>query len=226
MPRPGRRRGFDNLGVAAPLDRVQSLLRELTIDLVDVGRSIDVGQVDLVKRHHDRHVGGLGVGDGLDGLRHHSIVGGDNQDDDIRDIGASGTHRGERFMPRRIDECDRAAIGLDLVSADVLGNSAAFGIDDIGLANTVQERRLAVVDVAQDRDDRGSRHEILRGTGRSKRVKEVVFGGALVNDVELDAKLEREHGRHILVEGGVDGGELVHSHQLADQIVGLDADRQ
>ena len=59
-----------------------------------------------------------------------------------------------------------------------------------------------------------------------ERVEQVVFGGALVNDLELDAEFEREHGRHFLVERGVDGGELVHCHQLADQIVGLDPDRQ
>ena len=166
------------------------------------------------------------MGDGLDGLRHHSVVGGDNQDDDIGDVGASGTHRGECFMPRRIDESDRPAVGLDLVSADVLRDAAAFGIDDVGLANTVQERSLAVVDVAQDRDDGGPRHEVFRRAGGRERVEQVVFGRAVVNDLELDAKLEREHGRHIVVERGVDGGELVHSHQLADQIVGLDPDRQ
>ena len=202
------------------------LLRELAIDLVDVGRRVDVGQVDLVERHHDRHAGRLGVGDGLDGLGHHTVVGGDDQDDDVGDVGASGTHRGERLVARRIDERDRAAVGLDLVSADVLGDAAALGIDDVRLANPVQERRLAVVDVAQDRDDRGPRHEVLRRAGGREGVEQVVFGGALVNDLELDAELEREHGRHLVVERGVDRGELVHCHQLADQVVGLDSDRQ
>ena len=76
------------------------LLRELAVDLVDVGRSVDVGQVDLVERHHDRHAGRLGVGDGLDGLGHHAVVGGDDQDDDVGDVGASGTHRGECLVAR------------------------------------------------------------------------------------------------------------------------------
>ncbi len=58
-----------------------------------------------------------------------------------------------------------------------------------------------------------------------ERVEQVVLGGARVNDLELDAELQGEHDRQLVVERGVDGGELVHSHQLADQIVGLDADR-
>ena len=171
---------------------------------------VDVGQVDLVERHHDRHAGRLGVGDGLDGLGHHAVVGGDDQDHDIGDVGAAGTHRGERFMARGIDERDRPAVGLDLVSADVLGDAAALGIDDVRLANAIQERRLAVVDVAQDRDDRRPRHEVLRRAGGRERVEQVVLGRAQVNDLELDAKLESEHGGHVVVERGVDGGELVH----------------
>ena len=47
----------------------------------------------------------------------------------------------------------------------------------------------------------------------------------VVNDLELDAELERQHDRQLVVERGVDRGELVHPHQLADQIVGLDPDR-
>ena len=56
-------------------------------------------------------------------------------------------------------------------------------------------------------------------------VEQVVLGRALVDHLELDAELEGEHGGHLVVERGVDGGELVHGHQLADQVVGLDADR-
>ena len=38
-------------------------------------------------------LGRLGVGDRLDGLGHHAVVGGDDQDDDVGDVGAAGTHR-------------------------------------------------------------------------------------------------------------------------------------
>ena len=123
---------------------------------------VDVGQVDLVERHHDRHTGRLGMGDGLDRLRHHAVVGGHDQDHDVGHVGAAGPHRRERLVAGRVDERDGAAVRLDLVRADVLGDAAALGLHDVGLANSVQERRLAVVDVAQDRDDRRPRLQILR----------------------------------------------------------------
>ena len=37
------------------------------------------GKVDLVDRHHDLNLGGLGVVDGLDRLRHQPVIGGDNE---------------------------------------------------------------------------------------------------------------------------------------------------
>ncbi len=117
---------------------------------------VDVRQVDLVERHHDRHFSRLGVGDSLDGLRHDAVVGGDHEHDDVGDIGAAGTHRCERLMARRVHKGDGAAVGFDLVGADVLGNAATLGLDDVRLANAVQKRGLSVVDVAQDGDYRGA----------------------------------------------------------------------
>ena len=35
----------------------------------------------------------------------------------------------------------------------MLRDAALFAVGDLGLANTIEERRLAVVDVAEDRDD-------------------------------------------------------------------------
>ena len=44
--------------------------------------------------------------------------------------------------------------GVDAVRADVLGDAARLASDDVRLANLVEERGLAVVDVTHDRDDR------------------------------------------------------------------------
>ena len=49
------------------------------------------------------------------------------------------------------------AVLLDLVGADVLGDPAGLAGDDVGVADLVEQRGLAVVDVAHDRDDRRPR---------------------------------------------------------------------
>ena len=64
--------------------------------------------VDLVDGHDDRHVGRLGVVDGLDGLGHDAVVGRHHQHDDVGDLGAAGPHGGERLVARGVDEGDRA----------------------------------------------------------------------------------------------------------------------
>ena len=69
---------------------------------------IGVVLVDLVERHDDRHVGRLGVVDRLDRLRHDAVVGGDHQHDDVGDLGATGTHLGERGVAGGVDERDLA----------------------------------------------------------------------------------------------------------------------
>ena len=65
----------------------------------------------------------------------------------------------------------RKVIGLvvvvDLVGADVLGDAAGLARGHLGLADRVQQRRLAVVDVAHDRDDRRARSRAPRRRPRT-----------------------------------------------------------
>ena len=66
--------------------------------------------------------------------------------------------------PGRVEERDRAcSFVVDLVGADVLRDAAGLARDDLGLADRVEQRRLAVVDVAHDRDDRRALDEVLVG---------------------------------------------------------------
>ena len=50
---------------------------------------------------------------------------------------------------------------VDLIGADVLRDAAGLAGGDVGLADGVEQRRLAVVDVAHDGDDRRARREDL-----------------------------------------------------------------
>ena len=122
-------------GVATPILGLQTQGRELVFHRVWVRLWL----VDLVDRDDDGHVGRLGVGHGLFGLGHDAVVGGHHQDDDVGRLSATGTHRGECFVTRRIEEHDRAPAGVDAICADVLGDAARLASNDVGLANLVQE---------------------------------------------------------------------------------------
>jgi hypothetical protein len=127
---------------AAPLLGLQLLRRELGAHAVDVR----VGQVDLVHRDDDRYLCGAGVRDRLARLRHHAVVGGDDQHRDVRHLGAAGAHGGEGLVAGRVEEGDLPVAVDDLVGADVLRDPAGLGLDDRGLADRVEQRRLAVVE--------------------------------------------------------------------------------
>ena len=116
---------------------------------------LGVGLVDLVDRHDHRNLGGLGVIDRLDRLRHHAVIGRDHQDHDVGHLGAAGAHRGERGVARRVDEGDLLAAFRrgHLIGADMLGDAAGFAGHHVGMAQRVEQRGLAVVDMAHHGHD-------------------------------------------------------------------------
>ena len=57
-------------------------------------------------------LGGLGVVDGLDRLRHDAVVGRDHQHDDVGDVGAAGAHGGEGLVAGRVEEGDLRPSGV------------------------------------------------------------------------------------------------------------------
>ena len=89
------------------------------------------GFVDLVDRDDDRNLRGAGVVDGFERLRHDAVVRRHHQHHDVGDFGAAGTHAGERFVTRGIDEDDLLAVLLDVISADMLRDAAGFLVGDI-----------------------------------------------------------------------------------------------
>ena len=155
--------------------------------------------------------------DGLHRLRHHAVVGGDDQDDDVGGLGAAGAHRGERLVAGRIDEGNHAARRLDLVGADVLRDAAGLAGHHVGLAQGIEQRRLAVVDVAHDGDD---------GSARGERIVAVFAAGKPLLDVGLGNALHRvaellgEQLRGIGVDDVVDGVHLALTHQELDDVDG------
>ena len=141
--------------VAAVLLDHDAGLGQTVLDPVRVG----VRLVDLVEGDDDRHLGRAGVVDRLEGLGHDAVVRGDDHHRDVRDLGAAGAHGREGFVARGVQEDDVAAVLDDLAGADVLGDAAPLAGRDLGGADGVEKRRLAVVDVAHDGHDRRARLE-------------------------------------------------------------------
>ena len=221
-----------NCVVAAPVLGLEVLLRELALHPVDVR----VGEVDLVDRDDDRHLGGARVRDRLLRLRHDAVVGGDDEDGDVGHLRAAGAHRGERLVARRVEEGDLAAVDVDLVGADVLRDAAGLGGDDARVADRVEQRRLAVVDVAHDRHDRRPRLERLLGVVERLRLL-LLVGGVLDRDLALDLRrdqldllvAQRLRRRAHLAEAHQDLDDLRHRdaerlREVADADAGLDGD--
>ena len=174
------------------------------------------GLVDLVDGDDHRHLRRLGVIDRLDRLRHHAVVGGDHQHDDVGDLGAAGAHRREGGVARRVDEGDLAVRRrVHLIGADVLGDAAGFAADHIGRADGVEQRGLAVVDVTHDGHDRRARLERRRIVGDVEHAfLDVGFGDALDGVAEF---LGDELGG-VGVDHVVDRRHLALLHQDLDDV--------
>ena len=88
--------------------------------------------VYLVDGEDHRYTGRLGVVDCLDCLWHDGVVSGDDDDSEVGELGAPGSHGGEGFMSRSVKEGDPPPVRkLDIVSSDVLGNTSSLSRDHV-----------------------------------------------------------------------------------------------
>ena len=156
--------------------------------------------------------------DGLYRLGHNAVIGGDDQHGDIGDLGAAGSHGGEGGVAGGIQEGDGTAIHLHLVSTDVLGDAAGFAGNDTGFPDGIQDRGLAVIDMAHDHHDGGPG---LLGFFLILYLEQAVLNGD--NDLlgDLGADLHGDEGGGIKVDDIADGGHNAQSHQLLDDLAGL-----
>src|ERR1700730_12764264 len=94
------RRDFDLKRFAAERFDLHFMLQQLAAHALWFG----VRLVDLVDRHDHRDLGGARMGDRFRRLRHHAIVRGDDENDDVRDLGAARAHRSECRVAGGVDE--------------------------------------------------------------------------------------------------------------------------
>ena len=170
---------------------------------------IRVRFVDLVDGDDDRHSGRARVFDGFDRLRHDAVVSRHNQHDDVGRFGSARAHHRERLVARRVEKHHATFFirvvrtrHLHAVGADVLGDTASFSGGDVGRANAIEQRSLAVIDVAHDRDDRRAWQFDVVCVGRDQFFK-LFFRNHLLKRYERDviAKALAQIGGDIVVQG-------------------------
>src|SRR5690606_1656228 len=124
-------------------------------------------------------------------------------------------HCRESSVARRIDEGDLLTILLDLVGADMLGDSARLARLDIGMADGVEQRGLAVVDMAHDGDDRRAADQILFAIGN---VEKTLFDVGLGNTLDGVAEFRCDQFGRIGVDDVAGLHHLPLLHEELDDI--------
>src|ERR1051326_7455913 len=207
----GTRREVHALVFAPPLPDQHVVLGELLPDPLRVG----IRLVDLVHRDDDRDVCRLGVTDRFDRLRHDVVVGGHDKHDDIGQLRAARSHRREGLVTGGIEKRDALfSVHLHHIRADVLGDPACLARDDVAAPDVIEQRRLAVVDVAHDGDDGGPGLELGFFVGG--------FGDDIFGDLREEPHLVPELVGHerdrILVQALVDGDHEAECDALFDDV--------
>ena len=115
-------------------------------------------------------------------------------------------------MARGIKEGDGTAVYINGICADVLGDAAGLAGNDVCMADIVEQRGLAVVDVTHDNNDGSARNKILR------LILMVVDKTLFDRDdnflLDLAAELHRDKCRSIVVYHIGDGRKHAHLEQL------------
>ena len=158
--------------------------------------------------------------DRLDRLGHDAVVGGDDQDDDVGHLGATGAHGRKGSVTRGIDKGDLAVVNHDLRSADGLRNAARLAGSNAGVTDGVEQRRLAVVDVTHDGDDRGARLEV--GGIVVEREGVLLLGG---DDLDLTAQVVGNELDEVVGHGLRHGERRTQQEQALDDVVGRNVER-
>ena len=209
----------------SPLLGDEAAVRQLLLHPLGVG----IGFIDLVDSHDDRHVGGPGVVNGFQGLGHHAVVGGHHDDDNIRHLGAAGSHAREGFVARGIEEDDLAARSrraflaeAHFVSADVLRDAARLACRHVGFADGVEQRGLAVIHVAHDRDHRRAGNLQLASVLGFQNFFDGLVGDLLfvADHRGAGAELGGDILHHLCVQRLVDSDKDATHEQDGDQILG------
>ena len=101
-PVAGLRRDFNHLRVAAHILGNDFLAQKFIFH----PRCIGLRLVHFINRHNHRGLSRFGVINRLNGLRHHPVITGNHQNNNIRHFGTARAHGGKGGMARRVNKSD------------------------------------------------------------------------------------------------------------------------
>ena len=160
-------------------------------------------------------------------LGHQSIIGSDDEHNNIGDICTAGAHGGEGGVARGVDKRDRVAFPVDGVGPNALGDASGFSGSHLRATNGIQQGGLAVINVTHECDDWTAKLFLLgfglNGLGRFDS-NLLLFMDSGTGDALFTLKHKAIHvtelGGDFRLHGLVDVGEDLHPHQILDDLEG------
>ena len=157
--------------------------------------------------------------DCFNGLGHNTVIRRNNKDCNIGAESSSGAHGGERFMTGGVKEGDvSAALGLNSVCTDVLGDAAGFACGNVRLTDNVKDGGFAVVNVTHYAYNRVAGNKIARVVLAV--VNKAVFYGHNYLVLNLCADIHGNKGGGVIIYGFVDGNHHALHHKALDNLRG------
>ena len=117
--------------------------------------------INLIDCKYHRYTRCLCVVDSLDSLRHHAVIGCNDNNSHIGNLCTTSTHSGKCLVTRGVKEGNLLTIQLNRVSTDVLSDTSSLACDNIGLTDIVEQRSLTVIDMTHNCYNRWAWEQIL-----------------------------------------------------------------
>ncbi len=150
------------------------------------------------------------------GLRHYTVIGSYNQNHDVGSLCTACTHCSKRFVTRRIEKGNDAARRFNMISADMLRNTACFTGRDFGATDVIEQRCLAVIDVTHHCHHGRPRQQLrigVLGPFRQQRFRIIKLGC-----MRLVAHFFNQDHCSFLIQNLIDRDHLTEFHQMLDHL--------
>ncbi|MNZ91367.1 hypothetical protein D3C78_1103490 [compost metagenome] len=143
------RRNVNENGISAPLFRHESVFSQFLLHFI----RISIRLIDFVYRYDNRQSCCFGMVNSLNRLRHDTVIGCYDDNRNICKLCTTSTHCCKCFVTRSIQECNLFTVDFNLISTDMLSNTASFSACNIRRTNSIKQCRLTMVNVAHNRNN-------------------------------------------------------------------------